>query len=203
MWPVIASRLEEEGYGFFKFNFRGCGEREKSEGKFEDITLSARIKDFQSALDFLEERNVVDMARIGVVGASLGGMVALGSQDERRKAIVTMGTPYKVPRYEEPRIPEKEGEYYVLPSGKKFKPEFYEDIKEYDLREYLKVVPPVLIIQGGSDEVVPMEHARIMYDYARKPKRLEIIETADHLFTDSEDLETAIDFIIDWFDEYL
>jgi len=43
-WPTIASRLYDEGYACLRFNFRGCGEGpERSEGKFEDVSLTGRM----------------------------------------------------------------------------------------------------------------------------------------------------------------
>ncbi|KXB07682.1 hypothetical protein AKJ51_00620 [candidate division MSBL1 archaeon SCGC-AAA382A20] len=203
MWPAISSRMESEGYACLKFNFRGCGEKERSEGRFEDTTLSARIEDFRTALDYLEGRKDVYTDRIGVVGASLGGMVAMGSQDERINATVVMASPYKIPRYDRPRRPVKKGEYYVLPSGEKFKQKFYIDLKNYDMRKYIRNASPVLIIQGDSDGIVPVEHARTLYASASEPKRLEIIENADHAFSNSEPLGGAMDLIVDWFDDYL
>ena len=204
IWPIISSRLYDEGYACFRFNFRSCGSGdEKSEGRFEDITLSKRIRDFEKALDFLEKGAVVDMDRIGVVGSSVGGMTAIAAKDARVGAIVTMGSPYKIPRYDEPRIPEKRGEYYVLPSGKNFKSDFYDDMASYDLLEDIKESPPILIIQGGSDETVPVEHAQVLYENAPEPKKLKIIDEADHLFRDRESLDEAIESFIDWFDHYL
>lgn len=203
-WPVIASRLYDLGYSCFRFNFRGCGDGlEKSEGNFEDITLTQRIRDYRTALDFLREETVVDGDRLGTIGSSLGGMVAIASAESSVNAVVTMGSPYKVPRYDEPRIPKWDGDYYVHPAGRRFKKDFYYDIKQYDLREIVKESPPILFIQGGADEVVPIEHAQILYEHASEPKRLEIIDKADHLFTDFQCLEEAMDFAVDWFDEYL
>ncbi len=204
MWPVVSSELYDSGYACFRFNFRSCGTgEERSEGEFEDIKLSNRIRDFKKSLDILEKKDVIDADRIGVVGLSLGGMVAIAARDDRTKAIVTLGSPYKIPRYDEPRIPEKSGDYYVLPSGERFKKDFYEDMKRYDLLEDVREAPPILIVQGGSDEIVPVEHAEILHESASEPKKLEIIEEADHVFTDGGSLNRAIDLIVEWFDEYL
>ncbi|KXB04348.1 hypothetical protein AKJ48_02875, partial [candidate division MSBL1 archaeon SCGC-AAA261O19] len=203
-WPLVASKFAEAGYASLRFNFRGCGRGgEKSEGKFEDTTLSARIRDYKSSLNFLQSLKWIDVDRIGVIGSSLGGMVAISGRDERVKTIVTMSSPYKVPRYGEPRIPEKRGDYYILPSGRRFKEDFYEDIRGYDLLEDVKEAPPLLIIHGTSDEIVPPEHAQTLYDHAGKPKRVEMIKGADHAFSESRHLEKALQISIDWFERYL
>lgn len=203
-WPIVASELCEAGFSCLRFNFRGCGEgEEKSEGKFENLTLSARIKDYRAALDFISNVEKVDMDRIGSLGASLGGMVAIASKEKRARALVTMGSPYKIPRYEEPRIPERRGDYYVLPSGERFKVNFYEDMKNYDLGQDIAEAPPILILQGDSDDIVPIEHARKLYERAKEPKRLEIIRGADHAFSKREALDEANRLSIEWFNKYL
>ncbi|MCX8191673.1 MAG: alpha/beta fold hydrolase [Nitrososphaerales archaeon] len=203
-WLMIASKLYEEGYACLRFNFRGCGEgEEKSEGMFEDVTLSARINDYRSALQFLQSTGKVDMNRLGVIGSSFGGMVAIAGKDPRVKAIVTLGTPYKIPRFDRPMIPREEGEYYILPSGRRFKRTFYEDLKKYDLLRDIKDAPPILIIHGSSDTIVPLEHAKRLYEAASSPKRFEIIDGADHVFSNNDHLKRVIDLSLEWFKRYL
>ncbi|MEM2210319.1 MAG: alpha/beta fold hydrolase [Nitrososphaerales archaeon] len=203
-WINIASKLHDEGYACLRFNFRGCGEgEEKSEGEFEDVSLSRRINDYKSALQFLHSIGRVDTNRLGVIGSSFGGMVAIAAKDQRIKAIVTLGTPYKIPRFDKPLIPKEVGQYYVLPSGKRFKKSFYEDLKKYDLLKDIKNAPPILIIHGSADEVVPLDHAKKLYEAASEPKRLEIIEGADHTFSNMDHLKKVIDLSLEWFKKYL
>ena len=96
-WVTFPLWFFKRGYATLKFNYRGCGEGEaKSEGKFQDTTLTARLKDYHAALDFLEGTGV-DMNRIGSVGSSFGGMIVLASGDERVKAIVSLATPCEFP----------------------------------------------------------------------------------------------------------
>jgi fermentation-respiration switch protein FrsA (DUF1100 family) len=201
-WPTVASKLLDKGYACFRFNFRGCGEgSEKSEGEFEDLSLTSRIRDYKASLDFLRTTGKVNMKKLGVIGSSLGGMVTIAGQDKRVKAIVTLAAPYKIPRDEKPLMPHEEGDYYILPSGRRFKKGFYEDLQKYDLLETVGESPPILILHGNRDEVVPLEHARLLYTAAKEPKRMEVIEGADHVF--SSGLERAIDLTLDWFKRYL
>ncbi|MFW6127912.1 MAG: alpha/beta hydrolase [Halobacteriota archaeon] len=201
-WPTVASYLYESGYACLRFNFRGCGEKEKSDGKFEDLTLSGRIEDYKAALQYIRSEENIDTERIGVIGSSLGGMVAIAGK-QKVKAVVTMGSPYKVPRYGKPLIPRKEGDHYVLPSGSRFKKDFYEDIQRYNLLRDVKESPPLMIIHGSSDEVVPVEHGKILYDNAVEPKELKIIEGADHTFSSPMHLNEALRSAREWFNKYL
>ncbi len=203
-WLRFSSRLHDEDYACLRFNFRGCGEgSDKSEGDFEDTSLTARIRDYQFALEFLQDTGKVDLKRLGVVGSSFGGMVALAARNRTVKAIVALASPYKIPRFDRPLIPKKEGDYYVLPSGRRFKKGFYDDVKRYDLLRSVKDSPPLLIVQGSSDEIVPLEHAYKIYEAASEPKKLELIKDADHVFSQPAHLNTVINLSLEWFNTYL
>jgi fermentation-respiration switch protein FrsA (DUF1100 family) len=48
-------------------------------------------------------------------------------------------------------------------------------------REYItRVDEPVLILHGTADVVVPVEHGKNLFEAAREPKSLEIIEGGGH-----------------------
>ena len=186
-WPIIAARLTDEGYACLRFNFRGCGSGpEKSEGEFEDVRLTGRIRDYKAALQFLHDTGTVDMRRLGVIGSSFGGMVAVAAQDERIKAMVCLSTPYELPS-----------------GGRRFNKKFYDDLRNYDLLEAIRNAPPLLILHGSADEVVSSTHAHKLYEAALEPKRLEIIEGADHVFSQREHLQKVIDLSLEWFKKYL
>ena len=202
-WPTIASRLYDEGYACLRFNFRGCGEGpERSEGRLEDVSLTGRIKDYSAALQFLQDTGRVNMHRLGVIGSSFGGMVAVAAHDKRVKAMVTLSTPYKITPVDKPQIP-KEVNYVEPPSGRGLKKQFYEDLRKYDLLKAIRSAPPILILHGSSDEVVLLEHSQKLYEAAAEPKRLETIEGADHVFSQSEHLDKVIDLGLEWFKKYL
>lgn len=186
-WPNIAARLNDEGYACLRFNFRGCGSGpEKSEGAFEDVRLTGRIRDYKAAVQFLEDTGKVDMRRMGVIGSSFGGMVAIAAQVTRVKAMVCLATPYELSL-----------------RGSRFNKRFYDDLRNYDLLQAVRNAPPLLILHGSADELVPPAHAQKLYEAARKPKRLAIIEGADHVFSQSEHLNTVIELSFEWFKRYL
>jgi dipeptidyl aminopeptidase/acylaminoacyl peptidase len=198
-WPLVAARLYDADIACLRFNFRGCGTGpEKSDGKFEDVSLTGRIRDFQAALRFLHETGKVDTSRLGVIGSSFGGMVALAAEDTRIKAMVVLSTPYTMP---EPR--RAVGGYYQLPSGRRLKQGFYEDLRNYQVLQAIKSAPPLLILHGSDDDLVPVEHARLLYEAALEPKRLVFLPGADHVFSRNEHLNRAIELCVEWFKRYL
>lgn len=89
--PELAKTLEQVGYAVLRFDFRGCGQ---SEGRRGDVIVDEEIADLRHAIDFLASQPSVDAARIGVIGASLGGSVAIevAASDARVKVCVANGS---------------------------------------------------------------------------------------------------------------
>jgi fermentation-respiration switch protein FrsA (DUF1100 family) len=71
------------------------------------------------------------------------------------------------------------------------------------LLKLIKQSPPILIIHGESDELIPVEHAYKLFKAAKEPKKLEIIKGADHSFSNIEHLNKLIELSINWFKIYL
>jgi dipeptidyl aminopeptidase/acylaminoacyl peptidase len=198
-WLSVAKKLYDEGFACLRFNFQGCGEGlERSEGEFEDTSLTQRIRDYRSAIDFLWSVGKVDIGRIGVIGSSFGGMVAIAAQEKRVKAIVTLATPYKITYHQAQKLEN----FYMLPSGRRIKRSFYEDLEKYDILKAIKHTPPILILHGSLDELVPVEHAYKLHEAAPHSK-LEVIEGADHTFSKEEHLNKAIKLSLEWFKKHL
>lgn len=204
-WLLLAYRLYDAGFAYLRFNYRGCGEgRERSEGNIEDTTLSGRIEDYRAALDFVETR-AVDTSRLGVIGSSFGGTVAITAQDTRMKAMVTMATPcrFKVPAEEQFRKYQARG-FFDLSSGRRLKTQFLHDIQYQDVSSAVgKIGCPLLIIHDSADEDVPVENAHHLYEKAKAPKLLKIIEGGNHGFNDPTHLEQVIRLTSDWLKRYL
>jgi pimeloyl-ACP methyl ester carboxylesterase len=88
--PELARGLEAAGYIVLRFDFRGCGQ---SEGTRGSVIVDEEIADLAQALDFLGQQAGVDAARLGVIGASLGGSVAIevAARDPRAKLCIANG----------------------------------------------------------------------------------------------------------------
>jgi pimeloyl-ACP methyl ester carboxylesterase len=82
--------LGEFGYVTLRFDMRGCGQ---SEGEFGRVICLEQVEDLRNALTFLSDHPAVDPGRIGVIGSSFGGAVAVygGGVDERIAAVVSNG----------------------------------------------------------------------------------------------------------------
>jgi len=87
---AVANRLLELGIATFLFDFTGHGE---SEGSKAESTIDRQVQDLRAAVDVVSGVLGVDASRIGVNGASSGGLVALteAKDDARVKAISLRG----------------------------------------------------------------------------------------------------------------
>jgi hypothetical protein len=82
--------LSEFGYVTMRFDMRGCG---KSEGEFGRVICLEQVEDLGNALAFLAQHPSVDPDRIGVIGSSFGGAVAVyaGGTNPRIAAVISNG----------------------------------------------------------------------------------------------------------------
>ncbi len=159
---------------FSVFRFDFRGCGESEGDKIRD--LQNRIEDLRAAIDLIKNQPSVD-SNIGLFGSSMGGYLSiLIAAEEEVKAIVTWSAPYR------------------LPMG---------DLKS-DARDVIQDIKcPIMIIHGDKDEIVPVSHARELYDRAYEPKELKIIDGADHRFMDLSLRDKAIDISLEWFKRYL
>jgi uncharacterized protein len=82
--------LSDFGYVTLRFDMRGCG---KSEGEFGRVICLEQVEDLGNALAFLAKHPAVDPDRIGVIGSSFGGAVAVyaGGTNPRVAAVISNG----------------------------------------------------------------------------------------------------------------
>jgi len=197
-----ARRICKEGFVAVRFDFRGSGE---SDGEFEDITVSSEVSDLNTILKFITERTEVDKNKIGLVGISLGGVVSIltAAQNPIVKAVCTWSSPAyfrPLPGIDQSQI---EKGYIDLPSGYRIKIGFFEDAFKCNILENCsKISPrPMLIIHGSQDNIAPVEHAKMLYEKAGEPKKLVIIDGADHSFNRKDWEDEVIRITTEWFKE--
>ncbi|MDD5008728.1 MAG: prolyl oligopeptidase family serine peptidase, partial [Syntrophorhabdaceae bacterium] len=84
-----------------------------------------------------------------------------------------------------------------------FKENIYDDFAEYDILSEAKKVSSALVVHGEIDEVVPFQEGKAIYRNIKKPKSIEIIKGADHIFSNPAHREKAINLTLNWFRRYL
>ena len=189
---ALGERISQEGMALLRFDFRGIGE---SEGKEEDSTISKKIKDLASAIDFVRSY-LGSRSRIGLLGSSLGGFLSLmkASMEEGIGAIVVWATPLTLDDLASKRGDKED----PLPPRV-----FFEDLPKHRLLPLLPKVSTCLIVHGEKDELVPVEEALRIFEHLREPKEIHIIGGPDHRFLNPEHRQRAIELTLEWFKRYL
>lgn len=165
--------LPEEGYHLFVFDYRGYG---RSGGS---ITREGSILDAEAALDYVRSRPEVDSERVFALGQSLGGSVAIvlaARRPGQLRGVVVEGafTSYRdVARYHvmNHAVTVVLAWWYPLMLGRAFDP----------IDHVAAVSPtPILFVHGALDRVVPARMGRELFDAAKEPKEIWVVEGMDH-----------------------
>jgi dipeptidyl aminopeptidase/acylaminoacyl peptidase len=200
----LEETLNREGLATFRFDFFGHGE---SEGKFEDITISEAVHDVFRAVHVLKDSGY---SKIGLMGSSFGGMASLLSASElpdlnalALKSPVSdyLGLLIANTRGADIQNWKKTGSTSVTGSNGqnlKINYSFYEDAEKIKSCDAIKKIKaPTLIVHGDKDKTVPLEQsircARMIADC-----RLDIIEGADHTYTQPRHFERMLSLIAEF-----
>ncbi len=89
--------------------------------------------------------------------------------------------------------------YFDFHDYTRLKKDFLEDAEKHETLEKIKGVScPHLIIHGTNDKRVPISEARELFNEATDPKEIDIVEGADHYFSDEEHRKYLFETIISW-----
>ncbi|WXG40466.1 MAG: alpha/beta fold hydrolase [Candidatus Freyarchaeum deiterrae] len=204
----IGLSLARMGYVYLCFDFRG--HRESTSPDFEGpFSFKGEITDCRNAINYLTKLDFVDKSRIGLYGESMGGGVAIcfAAEDNHVKAVAVRAPVFDTelmfsnPLFEM-TINSME---YFLPGevvGLNY-PNLLsllrEEAKEYNpIKLVHKISPkPLLIVAGAQDELIPLEGVKALYEKAKEPKELIILD-ADHNLTPPSVRKRVFKTIVDW-----
>jgi hypothetical protein len=162
MRAPLAAALARMGLGVLLFDYRGYG------GNPGHPTEEGLAADARAALGYLAGRPEVDPERVIYFGESLGAAVALRLATERPPAALVLRSPFA-------SLAEVGRRHYpVLPVSLLLR-------DRYDSAALAgRLDAPLLVVAGGRDQIVPAGHSRRLFDAAPQPKRLVVLDGADH-----------------------
>lgn len=201
-----AEMMHRHGYGVLITSVRA---HDYSDGEL--ITLGAyEMTDMEAWYQYLLTRSDVDHDKIGILGNSYGGMLAIqyAAQNENIKAVVancafssmadTVATSVKhftgLPEF--PFVPLivfwAEAETGVK-------------MEEIDTTRWIPLISPrpVFLMQGGADTVISPASGQILYDAADEPKELWFDPDLGHVRFDTERAKEYEARVVAFFDQYL
>jgi dipeptidyl aminopeptidase/acylaminoacyl peptidase len=179
------------GLAFVRFDFRAMG---GATGGAEAMTLSGRLEDARAVLGFLGNHPLVDASRVGLMGSSLGGVVAWATALEEPSvgATAVWATPSDLTE-----LLGRRGR--PGPEGLSPVPEaFFDDLEGHPLMELPGGLSRVLIVHGQADELVPVAHAHRLFARAKEPRRLIILPGVDHRLSDPIHRQRAAEETVQW-----
>jgi fermentation-respiration switch protein FrsA (DUF1100 family) len=158
----LAAALTRLGLAVLLFDYRGYG------GNPGSPTEAGLAADARAALAYLAGRPDVDPARVVYLGESLGAAVALRLATERPPAALVLRSPFA-------SLAEVGRRHYpVLPVSLLLR-------DRYDSAALAgRLTAPLLVLAGARDRIVPAEHSRRLFAAAPQPKRLAVLDGADH-----------------------
>lgn len=197
---ALAAWARAGGQAFVRFDYAGHG---RSEGRFEEQTVSRWLADALAVIDRLTEGPLV------LVGSSMGGWLALRAaraRPERVKALLLIAPAADFTERLMWAGFDEDVRRRILETGRWERPSAY-DPEPYaitrqlieDGRRHLIMdgpIPfagPVRILQGGRDPDVPEAHARALAELIRSPDlRFDLIADGDHRLSRPQDLERLV-----------
>lgn len=202
---ALTRSLIDHGIGTCCFDFFGQGE---SDGPFEQITTTVGVQQAQAAIDLLKQQGY---RRIGLMGSSFGGLVAILTASQRTDlACLALKCPV-VDFAEELRFGFGDDEMARWkatdtipnimggPDRIRLHYAFYDDaLRRIAYDPARSISAPTIIVQGDQDEHVPLHQSSRLYDRLQVKKRLEMLPGADHQFTKGEDFKRMTTVIADW-----
>jgi len=177
----IAKFLYETDFSILLFDFRAHG---ASGGTYCSLGYFEKL-DLRAAVDFLK---LTGANRIGVMGFSMGGTVALLEAPSNPDILAVISDSgylsfrtavanfarlyYHVPEY--PFIPP-----LTWVAGKRLRIR----IDDVDLSHHVRDISPrpILLIHANNDKEILVENAQTIFDFAKEPKQLWIVEKGEHL----------------------
>jgi len=190
-WQQLVPMLLSRGIGTFLFDFSGLG---NSPGVYRELTLSLGCKNFRGVMEYVTSKGPHDKNRIGIIGASYGGNVALleASSFPQIKAIGLKSPSTFLPEgyqlqygAELMEVWGKEGYSKVVGLN------YSAVIDSLFHNTYLaasKIEAKVRIVHGTRDSAVPIRHARDLLKVLQNGSLFEI-EGADHWYSEGGEWE--------------
>lgn len=209
MYKNLAGKLAALGIASLRIDFQGSG---ASTIPLEMMTFTNQVSDAQAAFDYMKSLGNVDPSRLGVLGFSMGGGVAIKLAANPANPIKSLGLWSSTSsrslanlQAEYREKAEKEGKVGIdlgwtkITLGK----DFFTSVQNQDLESDIgKFKGNTLIVYGTADELAG-NAPYFLYNLKGKVRSLVLISGADHIYhvltPDKSESNQVINLTADWF----
>lgn len=219
-YVTLANRLAQAGIASIRFDFRGAGD---SEGTLAEVTIERLIEDACVVGAYIQAHSLINKEKIGFLGSSLGGAIALLAAAALQTAAVfvllapvfsgrpwfQMAHPAHQPsgKMYDSLIIDPQTKQAVF-QNQQLSPDCVEQFYMLNIEEALRKVShvPLLHIQGAQDTVVSDWH-KDAYLRVRQQAEAETrsiwLPHSTHDFSHTEEHEILLQETVNWFIKYL
>ncbi len=201
-----AKAFNDIGFNVLAFDFSGSGDSDD-----EPLTVAGWDQDLTAAVEYVQNRG---MKHIGIMGHSLGGLIALKHHKDAVSLVIWAPVTNQVTsardRYPDDLLSEldQEGSITYKVSGKTNRQhvivpkQMLDDREDVNQALLLKDVDiPVLIVHGDADEAVPIEDSRQAIKLLGSKSKLIEVPDGTHALTPL--LDQFVGPSVAWFRENL
>ncbi len=214
-YEKLAIKLAANGIASLRFDFIGTGD---SSLDYIHYNLSSAISDVNAVIDFLNHTDIFQPQKIGILGWSQGGTIALlsANKNNRIQSVVTWAASVNLAKniirkdnYQSAKLNGYSWLEFSWREPLRLGLKWYEEVLNTDvLKEVEQIESPILAINGTRDNVVPTADAHnIVKASPNTSSRVLLIENADHtLGVFNKDLslfDNICTETINWFKETL
>lgn len=212
-YDMLAPLLAEAGIASARFDFAGSGD---SKVDYVEYTPSSGMQDGLDVVDYMRGLEQIDDDRLGVLGWSQGGLVAMltASRTPAVRSVVTWAgvldmSGYLADQYDDAKANGFTQMTFDWRTPLNLSIDWYDEVRALDLAKELgNYNGAILAINGSNDTVVlPAVADEIVAAAPGSTKRKAIIEGADHTFNifsgDMSAYNELTGLTVDWFKETL
>jgi dipeptidyl aminopeptidase/acylaminoacyl peptidase len=187
-YKMLASYMAERGIASIRIDFAGSGD---SKADYVEYTYTSGASDAAAAAEFIKQFKAVDPVRIGIMGWSQGGSVAIlaAARYPTFKALLTWAGALDMFDFFKAIYPDAQKNGFAKAAFEWRAPlnlslQWFNDVKGISLRKELAAFKgPVLAIAGSDDQDVPLGNLDdIVASAGGKDKAKLLIPGADHTF---------------------
>lgn len=203
----ISRELTKSGIAVLRFDFTGLGQ---SCGNFADTNFTSNVDDIVYAAKYLKENLKSPQL---LIGHSLGGAAVIAAASllpdvAAVASIAAPSNPSHVSHLFNSQMDKinNEGFSTINIAGNELviSKQYVDDLEKHSLEAVLENWRKAfLIFHSPTDDVVGIEHARILFKAAKHPKSFISLDRSDHLLSKREDAEFVAKVIGAWAKRYI